>query len=99
MAWIRESSSGVLISLLIQPRASKNEISGIQDDSLKVRLTAPPVGGAANKMCVSCLAKWLNVTKSSIDIISGKSSRRKQVLVRSHSNINKIKEKLEKAAK
>ncbi len=98
MAWIRETSEGVLISLLIQPRASKNEITGLQGDSLKVRLTAPPVEGAANKMCVAFLAKCLGTSKSTLEIVSGQSSRQKQVLVRG-GGLGDIKTALEKAMK
>jgi len=98
MAWIRETSGGVLVSLLIQPRASKNEISGPQGDRLKVRLTAPPVEGAANKMCITFLAKCLGVSKSSIEIVSGQSSRQKQVLIRGGC-LDDIRDALEKAGK
>lgn len=98
MAWIRETSEGVLLSLLIQPRASKNEISGRQGDRLKVRLTAPPVEGAANKMCLAFLSKRLGIPRSSLEIVSGQSSRQKQVLV--HGGVRgDIQAALEKAAK
>ena len=98
MAWIRESSGGVLVSLLIQPRASKNEISGPQGDRLKVRLTAPPVEGAANKMCITFLAKCLGLSKSAFEIVSGQSSRQKQVLIRGGC-LDDIRDALEKAGK
>jgi len=58
-------------------------IAGQHGDALKIKLTAPPVGGAANKMCVQHLAKWLNISKSSIEIISGHTSRTKRFLLRS----------------
>ncbi len=56
-------------------------ISGLHGDALKIKLTAPPVDGAANKMCVEYLAKCLKVSKSSLEIVSGHTSRTKQVLV------------------
>lgn len=99
MSWIKETSGGVTVSLLIQPRASKNEIVGSQGESLKVRLTAPPVAGAANKMCTAFLAKCLGMSKSSLEIVSGRSSRHKQILIRSSEGANTIREKLEKAVK
>ena len=99
MPWIKETPGGVTVSLLIQPRASKNEIVGPQGESLKVRLTAPPVAGAANKMCVTYLAKSLRISKSSLEIISGQSSRHKQILIRSDEGVDTIREKLEKAIK
>jgi len=57
-------------------------IAGQHGDALKIKLTAPPVDDAANKMCVQYLAKWLKVPKSSIEIISGHTSRTKRLLLR-----------------
>lgn len=99
MPWIKTTPEGVTVSLLIQPRASKNEIVGPQGESLKVRLTAPPVDGAANKMCAAFLAKCLGISKSSLEIVSGQSSRHKQILIRSDEGVDAIRKKLEKAAK
>jgi len=99
MPWIKETPGGVTVSLLIQPRASKNEIVGLQGECLKVRLTAPPVAGAANKMCAAYLAKCLGISKSSLEIVSGQSSRHKQVLIRGSEGAGAIREKLEKAVK
>jgi uncharacterized protein (TIGR00251 family) len=83
MTWIDETPEGVILNIMVQPRGSRNEIVGIQGDALKVKLTAPPVEGAANKMCVEFLAKKLGVRKSDVEILTGKSSRKKRVLVRS----------------
>jgi len=98
VTWIREASGGVVVSLLIQPRASKNQVSGLQGDRLKLRLTAPPVEGAANKMCTTFLAKCLGVAKSNLEIVSGQSSRQKQILIHGGS-LEEIKGLLEKASK
>ncbi len=72
---------GIVLTLHIQPRASKNEICGLQDNALKVRLTSPPVDGAANKLCREFLAGLFSVPKSSIEIVSGETSRHKRVRV------------------
>ena len=72
---------GVVLTLHIQPRASRNEVCGIQDSALKVRLTSPPVEGAANKLCREFLAELFNVSKSSVEIISGETSRHKRVRI------------------
>ena len=58
-------------------------IAGQHGDALKIKLTAPPVDGAANKMCIQYLAKCLKIPKSSIEIISGHHSRTKRFLLRS----------------
>lgn len=78
------NGDGILLSLHIQPRASKNEVCGIQNNALKIRLTSPPVDGAANKLCRDFLAVLLDVPKSDIVIISGEASRFKRVRI--HSN-------------
>jgi uncharacterized protein (TIGR00251 family) len=65
----------------VQPRASKNEVAGIHGTALKIRLQAPPVDGAANDALVSFLADFLGVSRRSVRIISGDSSRNKTVEV------------------
>lgn len=56
-------------------------IVGLHGDALKIKLKAPPVDGAANKMCIQYLAKCLKKPKSSFEIISGHTSRSKLILV------------------
>ena len=50
MLSIQENPRGVVFKVLIQPRSSKNTLAGLHDDALKVKLTAPPVNNAANRM-------------------------------------------------
>ena len=75
------TGNGIILNLHIQPRASRNEVCGIQDKALKIRLTSPPVDGAANKLCCEFLAKLFGVSKSSVEIISGETSRHKRVRI------------------
>ena len=78
--FLKDSKEGVLLSLHIQPRASKNEITGIHGETaLKIRLTSPPVEGAANSACIEFLANILEIRKSQIEIASGQRSRIKQI--------------------
>lgn len=79
----------------VQPRSSKNMIAGLHGDALKVKLTAPPVDNAANKMCIQYLAKQLKIAKSSLEIVSGHTSRFKQVLIRSSTDKKKLLKKIE----
>jgi len=83
MPWIRETPEGVVFKAAIQPKGARNEIIGLRGDALKIKLTAPPVEGAANRMCVEFLARSLKVRKSDVEIVRGKGSRTKQILVRS----------------
>jgi uncharacterized protein len=78
---LEQRADGVLLRVLVQPRASRNELAGIQRGALKVRLTAPPVEGAANKVCVRFLADILDIAPSSIVIVGGHKSRQKTVLL------------------
>lgn len=76
---------GVSFMVMVQPRAAKAAIVGAHDSALKIKLTAPPVEGAANKQCIELLAKALGRPKSTLEIISGQTSRHKQILVRAKS--------------
>lgn len=84
------NGDGITISLHIQPRASRNELCGVHNNTLKIRLTSPPVDGAANKLCREFIADLLGVSKSSVEIISGETSRLKRVHIKS-SNPEKLK--------
>jgi hypothetical protein len=61
----------------VNPRSSRNQVTGWHDGILSVKLTAPPVEGAANKACVEFLANLLGVRKSQVVLISGDKSREK----------------------
>ena len=71
----------VRFSVRLQPRASKNEIAGLQGVALKLRVTAPPVDGLANEAMVELLSKALEVSRRNVCIVSGHSSRTKVVEV------------------
>ncbi len=79
---LQEHEDGVVVSLQVQPRASRNQVVGIHNDNLKIKLTSPPVDGAANKSCCAYLAKLFGVAKSDIMILSGETARQKRILVR-----------------
>jgi hypothetical protein len=55
--------------------------AGVYDNALKLKITAPPVHGAANRMCITFLSKCLKIPKSSITIISGKNAQTKQIRI------------------
>ena len=78
---IKACREGIQFSAVIQPRSSKNKICGLQDKSLKIYLTSPPVDGAANKMCIKFLAKILNISPSRIIIATGQKGRNKIIRV------------------
>ena len=81
MLTIRETSRGLSFDIRVIPGASKNEVAGIQDGALKLKLTAPPVEGKANRACVDFLAGLLGVRRSALAITAGEKSRKKTVSV------------------
>jgi uncharacterized protein (TIGR00251 family) len=70
-----------ILSIYVQPRASRNEILGYRDNSLRIRVVAAPSGGEANRLCREILAKWLGTSPSRIEILSGHKARRKRLRV------------------
>jgi uncharacterized protein (TIGR00251 family) len=73
---------GAALAIRVTPRASKNEIVEVlSDQTIKVRLTAPPVEGEANEALVKFLAEVLDVPKSKIEIVAGMSGRDKLVSI------------------
>ena len=82
MPYVQTLPNGsLLLKIIVQPKASKNEITGLHNDALKLRLTTPPIEGRANKAVIAFLAKRLHLPKSSISIKSGLQNRNKQVLI------------------
>jgi uncharacterized protein (TIGR00251 family) len=82
MITIKTTSDGLTFSVYVQPRASKVSVGGTHADALKVRLTAPPAGGAANKQCLRILAEALDLPKTSLTITAGQTSRSKQIRIK-----------------
>ncbi|MDN5322293.1 MAG: uncharacterized protein PWQ67_747 [Clostridia bacterium] len=78
---MKENEAGLLVKIKVQPRASKNEIKGIQGNALKVRLTSPPVDGAANLACQNFFAQLLKIPKNHVKITSGLTNRNKTLLI------------------
>lgn len=74
-------AEGVTLRVRVQPRASQNAVVGRIGDELKVRLTAPPVDGEANKALIAFLADYFGVKKADVEILSGETARGKLVRI------------------
>jgi uncharacterized protein (TIGR00251 family) len=70
-----------MLTVHVQPRASRNQLVFQGADRIALRLTAPPVEGAANAACCALLAELLDLPKSRVTILRGEASRRKQVRI------------------
>jgi uncharacterized protein len=72
---------GSAITVTIVPRAAANAVELASDGTLRVRITAPPVDGAANAALLRYLADVLDVPRSRLTIAAGHTSRRKRIVV------------------
>ncbi len=72
---------GSQLAVTVAPRSSVNRIDRLDESSLRVRVTAAPVDGAANTALLRVLSAALDIPRSRLEISSGESSRRKRILV------------------
>lgn len=79
--WLRVDRDGLTLSLHIQPGAKKTGVVGPHGDALKIRLAAPPSEGKANAALITFIADQLAVSRSMIEIVSGRQTRKKRVRI------------------
>lgn len=92
---LKETKDGQVLQLRISPNASKNEIIKATD-GIKVKITAQPIDGKANKALIEFLSKQFKVPKSYFEILKGETSKDKTVLINNidTAKINQINELL-----
>jgi uncharacterized protein len=78
-AFLRAHPDGCLLSVKLQPRASRNEIGDPLGDELKIKVTAPPVDAAANRALIELLAEQLDCPRGRVELIRGQTSRHKTI--------------------
>jgi len=76
-SFLKALPDGVLLSVKVQPRASRNEIGEPLGDELRIKVTAPPVDSAANEAVVRLLAKTLAIGPGKVELVRGQTSRHK----------------------
>jgi len=69
----------VIVDVRVIPRAKKTELAGTRDGAILIRVSAPPVEGAANDAVIALLAERLDIPRRDIRIVSGQSGRRKRI--------------------
>ena len=82
MLEIQERDGAAIVSVRVQPRASRDELAGEMNGALKVRLQAPAVENHANDALIEFLAQLLKTPKSAVRILSGDRSRFKRIEIR-----------------
>ena len=93
MVELIEKGGAVSFKVRVQPRASRTEIAGEHAEAIRLRIAAPPVDGKANEECRRFLARLLGISASSVEIVSGNSSRDKIIRIR-NTNAERIREAL-----
>ena len=78
---LRVIDDGVELNVLVVPRSSRCEISGIHNNALRIKLTSPPVDNEANVQCCDFIAKQLGIAKRQVLIIRGNTARKKVVKI------------------
>lgn len=78
---LKETENGILINFKISPNASKNEIIKTED-GVKIKITAQPIDGKANKALVEFISKQFKIPKTSIEIVKGQTNKEKTILIK-----------------
>ena len=78
---LRDTAEGLTLRVRVQPRAARDGLGGEREGALVVRLTAPPVEGAANEALARFLGKKLGVAPTAVRVVSGATGRNKVVRV------------------
>jgi uncharacterized protein (TIGR00251 family) len=77
--WLKQSPSGIILSLHCQPGAKQTKVVGLHDGCLKISLQAPALENKANEHLLAWLSKQLKVPQKQIQFVSGQNSRKKRV--------------------
>lgn len=83
---IQLKEDGVLIKLRISPNASKNQVM-IDNDIIKLKVTAQPIENKANKAVIEYLSKLLKAPKTSISIVKGETSKDKTIFIKTSDTV------------
>jgi uncharacterized protein (TIGR00251 family) len=74
---LRPDGAGCLLKVKVTPRGSADAVLGIAEGALRIRLTAPPVEGAANAAARAFLSDLLGVPKRAVELARGQTARAK----------------------
>ena len=85
---IKEVSDGLIIRVKIVPNSSKNDII-LEDEFIKIKITAQPIENKANKSLIEFISKTFKIPKTSIELLKGETSKEKTLLLKTSSNDKK----------
>ncbi len=78
---VRSCKEGSLLECRVVPSSSRNCIAEVTDNSVRIKITSPPLEGRANRALIIFLGKTFKISKSRIKIVGGGSARNKRVLL------------------
>jgi|SRR3990172_12340097 len=79
---LHDGQTGTALAIRVIPRASKNEVAGVlEDGTIKIRLTSPPIDGRANHALIEFLSELLGIPRAKIQIVAGQKGRNKLVAI------------------
>ena len=84
---LRETPRGLLLDVKATPKAAREEVAGIRNGALMVKVTAAPEKGKANSAVISLLSKAIGVPKSAFELVSGETDRNKVLRLASHAEV------------
>ena len=90
---LREKDGAVIVQVVLQPRASRDEVLEQRGDALKIRVTAPPVDNQANRKLCALVSKLVGVGRNQVEVIGGHTGRVKQVRIAS-ATLEEVRRKL-----
>ncbi|MGQ0810452.1 MAG: DUF167 domain-containing protein [Nitrospiraceae bacterium] len=79
---VQDAPDGAVLIVHVQPRASRTEYAGRYGEACKIRVSAPPIEGAANEALRDFLAKQFDIPRSAVILCSGAVSRQKRVMLK-----------------
>lgn len=90
---LKETKDGLIVNIKISPNSKKNEIVR-EEEYTKIKITAQPIDGKANKALVEFLSKNFKIPKTSIKILKGETSKEKTILfeTKDEEKLKKLKE-------
>ncbi len=80
-AAVSPARGGCVLACRLTPSSARNEVAGITEESVRIKVTSPPVEGKANKALINFLGKIFKVPKSRIAIVKGETGRQKKVFI------------------
>jgi len=86
---IKQTEEGILANIKIVPNSSKNEIV-LEEEFVKVKITAQPIEGKANKALIEFLAKKFKIPKTSIEIVKGETTKEKTIYFKTSDDVKQV---------